>query len=310
VFKVLTGKKITIPKTFKSKDGGRAIKCSLKANEGYLFPLERSFFFVHKPPTHIRFEDISSVDFLRVNTDSTNRTFDFGINLNNGNVVMFKSILREEYSGLFQFITSKQLTILNFKDLRPSSESDDISKGKKRSLRGSVAATRTRVRRAMQQEEILEDESDEDFGDGDGDLRGSTTKPSPTNLAEDDDVELDSAEIDSASDLEDFAKKPEGDGEEMSTGGKEEEDGNGEEDTEKNNIAAKDGDKKSKKRKRDSEAESPTNNSAAITVNNSTNISGNTTTIDKARPPKRIKVDQESQQGTAPTSGSTPSQDM
>jgi len=269
-----------------------------------LFPLERSFFFVHKPPTHIRFEDISSVDFLRVNTDSTNRTFDFGINLNNGNVVMFKSILREEYSALFQFITSKQLTILNFKDLRPSSESEDVPKGYKRSQRGSVVDTRSRVRRAMQQEEILEDESDEDFGDGDGDLRTSIN-PSPIDAAEDD-VELDSAEIDSASDLEDFAvKKPEGDAdvEEITPGGKEEEDRIVEEDTEKNsdsNLTDKDGDKNSKKRKRETEAESPPNiKSAPFTTNNSTTTSSNTTSADKGRPPKRIKVDQESQQGTA-----------
>jgi len=107
-FKILSGKRITVPKTFKSREGGAAIKCSLKANEGYLFPLERSFFFVHKPTTHIRFEEMSSVDFLRVSNDSTNRTFDLGINLKNGSVIQFKSLQRTEYSPLFNFFTRKK----------------------------------------------------------------------------------------------------------------------------------------------------------------------------------------------------------
>jgi hypothetical protein len=38
-----------------SSTGALAVKCSLKAYDGYLFPLDRSFFFVHKPTTHIRF---------------------------------------------------------------------------------------------------------------------------------------------------------------------------------------------------------------------------------------------------------------
>jgi len=129
-FKILSGKRITVPKTFKSREGGAAIKCSLKANEGYLFPLERSFFFVHKPTTHIRFEEMSSVDFLRVSNDTTNRTFDLGINLKNGSVIQFKSLQRTEYSPLFNFFTRKKITILNFQDMPAGLEvEEDIASG-------------------------------------------------------------------------------------------------------------------------------------------------------------------------------------
>ena len=37
----------------------------LQADDGYLYPLERAFFYVHKPPTLIVFEEIDSVEFLR-----------------------------------------------------------------------------------------------------------------------------------------------------------------------------------------------------------------------------------------------------
>jgi len=57
--------------------------------------LERSFFFVHKPPTHIRFDEISSVDFLRVSDDSTNHTFDLGVNLTNDLELIFLKAIKK-----------------------------------------------------------------------------------------------------------------------------------------------------------------------------------------------------------------------
>lgn len=58
MFKTVTEKKVTIPsKNFISASGGAGsgIKSSLRASEGYLFLLDRSLFFVHKPATHIRY---------------------------------------------------------------------------------------------------------------------------------------------------------------------------------------------------------------------------------------------------------------
>jgi len=72
--------------------------------------------------------------------------------------------------------------------------SDDEEEGgegdkKKRSSRAVVKDVRLRVRRAMQQEQIDSDESDKDFG-------FNAQNP------EEEDVQLDSAEVDSASDVE------------------------------------------------------------------------------------------------------------
>jgi len=60
---------------------------------------------------------------------------------------------------------------------------------KKRSSRTAVKDVRQRVRRAMQQEQMDSDESDKDFG-------FNAQNP------EEDDVQIDSAELDSASDVE------------------------------------------------------------------------------------------------------------
>eukprot|EP01125_Pyxidicula_operculata_P006203 TRINITY_DN215_c0_g1_i1.p1 TRINITY_DN215_c0_g1~~TRINITY_DN215_c0_g1_i1.p1 ORF type:complete len:595 (-),score=137.91 TRINITY_DN215_c0_g1_i1:23-1807(-) len=166
-FKILSDKKITQPKSFSNKDGARAIKCSLKANDGFLFPLERSFFFVHKPPTHIRFEEIENIDFARVTNDSSNRTFDLSINLKNGTVQTFKSLHREEYSPLFNFITNKKITILNFQDVHGAAREISLeleNESKQRASRNSKKDVRLRVRQAMQQDKVESDEDDDDFG--------------------------------------------------------------------------------------------------------------------------------------------------
>ena len=62
VFKVITGKPVFIPRSFVTSNGkDHAVSCSYRATAGYLYPLETSFFFIHKPPTFVRFEEIRCV---------------------------------------------------------------------------------------------------------------------------------------------------------------------------------------------------------------------------------------------------------
>ncbi|PIK56541.1 putative FACT complex subunit SSRP1 [Apostichopus japonicus] len=70
--------------------GHQAITCSYKSNSGYLYPLERGFMYVHKPPIHVRFDEVACVNFAR-GTGST-RYFDFEIERKNGDVFVFSSI--------------------------------------------------------------------------------------------------------------------------------------------------------------------------------------------------------------------------
>ena len=127
VFKALTSRKITVPGSFKSHTDSTAVKCSLKANDGYLFPLEKGFIFVHKPCVHVRFDEIAYVSFARVGTTSTgtSRTFDLDVELNNQTRHSFTGIQRDEYSKLYSFISSKKLRIKNVKSQEAISMKDD-----------------------------------------------------------------------------------------------------------------------------------------------------------------------------------------
>lgn len=110
LMKVLLNRKLTGPGTF-SGHSGRAISCSFKAAAGYLYPLERGFIYVHKPPVHIRFEEIASVNFAR--SGGSTRSFDFEIELKSGTNHTFSSIEKEEYNKLYDFISSKKIHVKN-----------------------------------------------------------------------------------------------------------------------------------------------------------------------------------------------------
>ncbi|XP_060935453.1 FACT complex subunit SSRP1a [Limanda limanda] len=111
VMKSLVNRKITVPGNFQGHSGAQCITCSYKASSGLLYPLERGFIYVHKPPVHLRFEEISCVNFARGTT--TTRSFDFEIETKQGSQYTFSSIEREEYGKLFDFVNAKKLNIKN-----------------------------------------------------------------------------------------------------------------------------------------------------------------------------------------------------
>lgn len=112
VMKATVQRKITVPGSFKGHSGTNAITCSYRAGNGLLYPLERGVIYVHKPPVHIRFDEIATVNFAR--SGGSTRSFDFEIETKTGNLVhTFSSIEKEEYGRLFDFARSKKLRIKN-----------------------------------------------------------------------------------------------------------------------------------------------------------------------------------------------------
>jgi structure-specific recognition protein 1 len=201
LFHTLTGRKVTTPSAFKSHQGWSAIKCAFKANDGYLYPLERSFFFVHKPPTYIRFDEIANVEFARVSSGggtSSNRTFDLVVTVTDGGQHQFTGILRQEYSSLFNFILAKKIRIVNPDDMEVDSMDAEPS-----------AKAKSRVDADEMQDNEDEDESeDEDFVAADED-------DVPEEF--DEDYKSDGGD-DEEEELEDKSKKDKGKGKEKEKG--------------------------------------------------------------------------------------------
>ncbi|XP_052244926.1 FACT complex subunit SSRP1-like isoform X2 [Dreissena polymorpha] len=120
VFKAVTTRKITVPGSFLGHSGTPAISCSYKAATGLLYPLERGFIFVHKPPVHIRFDELAAVNFAR--SAGSTRSFDFDVETNTGNVYTFSNIEKDEYGKLFEFAKNKNLRMKNIGNKKASGD--------------------------------------------------------------------------------------------------------------------------------------------------------------------------------------------
>ncbi|XP_024978317.1 FACT complex subunit SSRP1-like [Cynara cardunculus var. scolymus] len=110
----LSSRKLTRPGKFRSCQDGFAVKSSLKAEYGLLYPLEKCFFFLPKPPTLILHDEIEYIQFERhVAGGSNMHYFDLLIRLKMKQEHLFRSIQSNEYHNLFDFISSKGLKIMN-----------------------------------------------------------------------------------------------------------------------------------------------------------------------------------------------------
>ncbi|XP_024031637.1 FACT complex subunit SSRP1 [Morus notabilis] len=119
ILRGLSSAKVTKPGKFRSCQDGYAVKSSLKAEDGVLYPLEKSFFFLPKPPTLILHEEIDYVEFQRHAAGGSNmHYFDLLIRLKTEQEHLFRNIQRNEYHNLFDFISGKGLKIMNLGDLK------------------------------------------------------------------------------------------------------------------------------------------------------------------------------------------------
>ncbi|XP_028127722.2 FACT complex subunit Ssrp1 [Diabrotica virgifera virgifera] len=165
IMKNIINRKLTGPADFIGHSGTPAISCSFKAAAGLLYPLERGFIYVHKPPIHIRFEEIASVNFAR--GGGSTRSFDFEIELKSGTVHTFSSIEKEEYGKLFDFITKKKLNIKNRGKNDKASYKDDFGDSDEEAAPDAYLERVKAEGQERDDDDDDEDEStDEDFNPG------------------------------------------------------------------------------------------------------------------------------------------------
>ncbi|XP_015791766.1 FACT complex subunit Ssrp1 [Tetranychus urticae] len=192
IMKVLVQRKITNPGITGVGANNPAIACSHRAGAGLLYPLERGFIYIHKPPVHIRFDEIASINFAR--SGGSTRSFDFEVETKSGVVHTFSSIEKEEYSKLYDFVTNKKLRVKNTatEQTKQTVEDDLIDSDEE----GEPDAYLARVKHEgkVREEEGDSDESDESFNpeaDGSG-SEGDVAEEFDSNASESSSSEGDS----------------------------------------------------------------------------------------------------------------------
>jgi structure-specific recognition protein 1 len=116
-FKVITKKKVFIPGKFANANQQACVKCAYRANEGLLYPLEKLFVFIHKPPILVPFNEVESVEFQRyAGGQGSTRNFDLCVTLKpdqSAKEYIFSGIDRSDYAGLYNFLSTKKIPIKN-----------------------------------------------------------------------------------------------------------------------------------------------------------------------------------------------------
>lgn len=116
--------------------------------------------YIHKPPIHIRFEEVASVNFAR--SGGSTRSFDFEITLKNGTMHIFSSIEKEEYAKLFDYITEKKLHVSNMgKDKGGYKDSDFVDSDNENEPDAYLARVKAEARE--KNSDASEESTDEDF---------------------------------------------------------------------------------------------------------------------------------------------------
>lgn len=166
LMRVLVNRKLTTPGPFVGHSGTPAISCSYKAAAGYIYPLERGFIFIHKPPLHIRFEELNSVNFAR--SGGSTRSFDFEVELRSGVIYTFSSIEKEEYPKLFDFVNNKKIRIKNSgKNKAPTASFADFENSDNEAEPDAYLARVKAEAEARSDDEEDEDEGSEEDADFD-----------------------------------------------------------------------------------------------------------------------------------------------
>lgn len=117
ILKNLSSTPLHVPKSFKSSEEGSGVRTALGANEGFLFFLESCCFFVNKPPTYIRYDDMDYVEFRRMDLE---RRFDLFVSLSTGSnqTYLFTNIERSEFDPIFKFLyEAKKVPVENAEQL-------------------------------------------------------------------------------------------------------------------------------------------------------------------------------------------------
>lgn len=176
--KGLMERRLIVPGSFRSRFMQAGVACSLKASEGYLYPLDRCFLFVTKPTVYIPYSEVSNVTMSRTGGGvSASRTFDLEVNLRGSNQShVFANIDKEEQEAVERFCLEKGLRVKNEEKM-----------------------AKAMLAKAMNEEDDDDDDADVDMGsagDDESDEDGDFGSGSESDVAEEFDLNASASDSD------------------------------------------------------------------------------------------------------------------
>ena len=165
---------ILIPGEFKSSKGDEAIKCSVKASDGFLYPLKSSLIFINKPITYIKLSEIKYVEFSRIGSSGmpSSRSFDLTVaRLTDNSSITFAGIDKDEYKNLSAYLKDKGIKMrsvdvetnqhIEMSDDDAAEDEEESEQPRKGSKKAAPAGKKPQAATAMDDDDS--DEDDESF---------------------------------------------------------------------------------------------------------------------------------------------------
>lgn len=113
---------------FTTLSGGKNLKCSLKAFDGHLYPLDKSLMFLPKA-IYMPLNEIQYIEFSRVNISTyAAKTFDMKVTTLS-KTFMFNSLPKEDFGQLEQYFSEKNIRVVSevIAEERSASSEDEES---------------------------------------------------------------------------------------------------------------------------------------------------------------------------------------
>ena len=170
VFKSILKIAIIVPSGFKSAEMKEALKWSVKAMEGYLYPLRKSLFFIHKPVAYIKHSDIQHWEFARVSEFAahSSKSFDCTVVSKKGDWITFSGLEKQEYNIFMEYLKSKNIKIKSIE-----TQVDQNAEGDEEDQDGDDVSDKGAEGFYDEEEDedfVIEGESDPSSGSGEGEL--------------------------------------------------------------------------------------------------------------------------------------------
>jgi len=187
LLKDLSGKPVTAPASdLKTRNKVHCLKCSHKAQPGFLFPMKKSLIFITKPVVWLRYDEIDSIEFIK--GLSRARSFDIIVHVSGNPEVEFLQMEAEDRDELIRFFQTVNVRLINAETTKTRENRSQLSIE-------DPAPSRPRGEAASSARETPEagkeggggdddDEDDEDFDD-EAESSSEGSEPAP----DDDDVE-------------------------------------------------------------------------------------------------------------------------
>jgi hypothetical protein len=114
VLRALSGKRGSVPKSFRSARGLHCVSCSVGDNAGKLYVLDTSFLFLNKQAIHLRFHGTAKVQVCPIQPQGAARRkeetwsrFNVTVTMQNGSQHTFKSLEKRELEPIVKFLQER-----------------------------------------------------------------------------------------------------------------------------------------------------------------------------------------------------------